>query len=296
VTTATQCSLTAPAKLNLFLHVTGRRADGYHELQTLFQLLDYGDEVRLACREDGRIKRASGIEELAAEDDLSVKAARLLKAESGTGKGCDISVEKRIPVGGGLGGGSSDAAAVLLGLNGLWKLGMDEDSLAGLGLRLGADVPVFVRGCSAWGEGVGERLTPVSLESAWYLVVTPGCAVSTDKVFASPALTRQTAPQTIDSFSRRKSGEGAPAVSLSALWGATQNDCEPVVRAMYREVDAALCWLSGFAEARMTGTGAAVFAPFPDRAEACRVLERLPGELSGFVARGVDRVSRRIDT
>ncbi|HSS66709.1 MAG TPA: 4-(cytidine 5'-diphospho)-2-C-methyl-D-erythritol kinase [Gammaproteobacteria bacterium] len=285
-------NLLAPAKLNLFLHVTGRRADGYHELQTLFQLLDYGDRVDLSLRRDGEIKRTAGAAAVSEGTDLAVKAARVLKSASGTGKGCDIGVVKRIPLGAGLGGGSSDAAAVLVGLNRIWELELSEDRLAELGLELGADVPVFVRGCSAWAEGVGERLYPVSAEGIWYLVVTPPCSVCTARVFGSPALTRNTPALTIDRFTLADSGGASPAVAWDDLWAHTHNDCEPVARAMYPQVEQALSWLSRFAEARMTGTGGSVFAPFPDRAEAGRVIAQLPDGLRAFVARGLSRIDR----
>ncbi len=284
-------SLFAPAKLNLFLHITGRRADGYHELQTLFQLLDYGDRVHLSARDDGRIERLAGAQEVPPEQDLAVRAAALLQSLSG-GRGCEISLEKRIPLGGGLGGGSSDAAAVLVGLNQMWGLELSEERLATLGLKLGADVPVFVRGHSAWGEGVGERLRPVSAEGLWYLVATPACGVSTARVFESPALTRNTPPLTIDRFTLASSIGSAPEISWDALWAQTRNDCEPVARALYPPVDAALEWLSEYAEARMTGTGGSVFAPFPSRAEAERVHQQRPRELRAFVARGVSRIER----
>lgn len=285
-------SLLAPAKLNLFLHLTGRRADGYHELQTLFQLLDYGDQVRLSLREDGNIQRIAGADGVSADTDLAVKAARLLKSVSGTPKGCDITVVKRIPLGAGLGGGSSDAGAVLVGLNRLWELKWSEGRLAELGLELGADVPVFVRGCSAWAEGIGERLYPVSAEGIWYLVVTPSCEVSSAEVFSSPALTRNTPPSRIDRFTLAQSDGAAPAVSWDAVWAHTHNDCEPVTRAMYPQVDRALNWLSNFAEARMTGTGGSVFAPFPHRAEAGRVMAQRPDGLRAFVSRGLSRIDR----
>jgi 4-diphosphocytidyl-2-C-methyl-D-erythritol kinase len=288
-------NLLAPAKLNLFLHVTGRRADGYHELQTLFQLLDYGDQVRLSSRADGDIQRISGADQVAAESDLALKAARLLKSFSGARKGCEISIVKQIPVGAGLGGGSSDAAAVMVGLNRIWGLELNEDRLAELGLELGADVPVFVRGRSAWAEGVGERLRPVLAEGVWYLIATPSCAVSTAQVFGSPALTRNTPPLTIDRFTFAESGGAAPTVSWDVLWAQTRNDCEPVTRAMYPQVDEALSWLSKFAEARMTGTGGSVFAPFPDRAEAERVLAQRPDELRAFVTRGLSRINRTVE-
>ncbi len=287
--------LLAPAKLNLFLHVTGRRSDGYHELQTLFQLLDYGDRVRLSRRRDGDIRRLVSADGVSADADLAVRAARLLKSASGSDSGCEISVVKRIPVGAGLGGGSSDAAAVLVGLNRIWKLKLSENQLAELGLELGADVPVFVRGCSSWAEGVGERLRPVQAEGLWYLVATPHCAVSTAEVFKAPALTRNTSPLTIDRFTFAESDGETPAVRWDALWAHTRNDCEPVARAMYPPVDEALNWLSGFAEARMTGTGGSVFAPFPDRVEAERVMAQRPDDLAAFVARGLSRIDRTMD-
>lgn len=284
--------LTAPAKLNLFLHVVGRRTDGYHELQTLFQLLDFGDRIELRNRADGQIRRQMGPQGVAADADLAVRAAQLLKASSGTAAGCDIVIEKRIPAGGGLGGGSSDAAAVLVGLNALWELGLDEDRLAGLGLELGADVPVFVRGRSAWAEGVGEKLQPVSLGDTFYLVLTPQCEVSTAAIFADPALTRNTPALTIDRFTLGPANDPAPKLDFGALWRATRNDCEPVVRKACPPVEAAFAWLESYAEARLTGTGASIFAPFPSSEEATRVLNRLPGEFRGVVVRGVDHVAR----
>lgn len=285
-------SLLAPAKLNLFLHLTGRRVDGYHELQTLFQLLDYGDRVQLTLREDGEIRRIAGADAVSVESDLAVKAARLLKSVSGARMGCDISVVKRIPLGAGLGGGSSDAGAVLAGLERIWELSLSEDRLAELGLELGADVPVFVRGCSAWAEGIGERLSPVWAEGVWYLVATPSCQVSSAEVFSSPALTRNSRALTIDRFTLAQSHGSVPAIDWDALWAHTRNDCEPVTRAMYPQVDEALNWLSSFAEARMTGTGASVFAAFPDRAEAERVMAQRPAGLRAFVARGLSLIDR----
>ncbi|MDX1514601.1 MAG: 4-(cytidine 5'-diphospho)-2-C-methyl-D-erythritol kinase, partial [Gammaproteobacteria bacterium] len=227
------------------------------------------------------------------EDDLAVRAARLLKAESGTRLGCDIALSKVIPVGGGMGGGSSDAAAVLVGLNELWGLGLDEARLAELGLSLGADVPLFVRGFSAFAEGVGEKLSPVSLGDTWYLVVTPHSRVATGEVFRHPALTRNSAPLKIDRFTRDMVDGATRVLDFAALWRATRNDCEAVVRGISPPVDAAFRWLGAYAEARLTGTGASVFAPFPSGAEAERVRERLPDEFRGIVARGVDRAVRR---
>ncbi|NIM29292.1 MAG: 4-(cytidine 5'-diphospho)-2-C-methyl-D-erythritol kinase [Gammaproteobacteria bacterium] len=277
----------APAKLNLFLHVLGRREDGYHELQTVFQFLDLHDSVSLAPRSDGRVRRISALEGVDEEADLVVRAARRLKAYAASDAGVDIAVEKRIPLGAGLGGGSSDAATTLRALDRLWDLGLGTERLAAIGLELGADVPVFVRGEAAFAEGVGERLEPLELETPWYLVVNPGCPVSTARVFADPALTRNSAPMRIRDFLPAAGGQ----VSVHALLRATRNDCEPVVRALYPEVDAALSWLARSAHARMTGTGACVFAPFREREEAQQRLAELPGGWHGFVARGMNRSS-----
>jgi 4-diphosphocytidyl-2-C-methyl-D-erythritol kinase len=264
----------APAKLNLFLHVTGRRPDGYHSLQTVFQLLDYCDEIRIEPTADGSIGRPEGLAGIAPEEDLVVRAARLLQAESGCALGAEIRVRKRIPSGGGLGGGSSDAATVLVALNRLWRLGWPVERLAALGLRLGADVPVFVHGRSAWAEGVGERLSPVDLPPAWYLVVCPDCAVSTAEIFADPELTRDSPETTISGF-------------LSA---GGRNDCEPVVKRRYPAVAAALDWVAARSRgqpAKVTGTGGCVFAKFAAAADAGAALEGLPPQWTGFVARGI---------
>jgi len=263
----------APAKLNLFLHVTGRRPDGYHELQTAFQLLDYCDEILVEPRSDRLILRPQGAAGVPPEADLAVRAARRLQAAAACPQGADIRINKRIPLGGGLGGGSSDAATTLVALNRVWGLGWSEERLAALGLELGADVPLFVRGRTAWAEGVGEELTPLALPSAWYLVVCPSCAVSTAQVFADPELTRDTPKTTIKGF-----------VSAGG-----RNDCEPVVRRLYPEVGAALDWLAPRARdgARLTGTGGCVFARFPSAAEAEAVLAAMPARWTGFVARGV---------
>ena len=266
----------APAKLNLFLHVTGRRPDGYHELQTLFQLIDLSDTVSLTVREDGLVERPSGPAGVDPDSDLTVRAAKALKAATGCGLGASIRIVKRVPMGGGLGGGSSDAATVLLALNYLWRCGLSIDELARLGLPLGADVPVFVRGSSAWAEGVGERLVPVELPERWYVVIHPGVAVPTRDVFQSPELTRNT-----------------PIITIRAAFepgglAATRNDCEPVVRAKYAEVAEALEWLGKFAPARLTGTGSCIFAAFVSAAEAERVAGRVPDRWRAFVARGLN--------
>lgn len=276
----------APAKLNLFLHVLRRRDDGYHDLQSIFQFLDLHDSITLTLRPDGRVRRVSTNASVPEDDDLAVRAARLLKEEAGTALGAEISVEKRIPLGAGLGGGSSDAATTLLALNKIWNLGLGRSRLAALGLRLGADVPVFVHGHAAWAEGVGERLQPVELETPWYLVINPGCSVSTGTVFSHPALTRDSTPLKIRDF---LSPGGGQVLSLSAILDRARNDCEAVVRTLYPEVDDALRWLSPCGTARMTGTGASVFAPFAEREQAQLWLHRLPAGWNGFVARGMNR-------
>ena len=276
----------APAKLNLFLHVLRRRDDGYHDLQTVFQFIDLEDRISLYVRPDGRVRRTSAHAQVDEDADLVIRAAHLLKQETGTSLGADISVDKRIPLGAGLGGGSSDAATTLLGLNKVWNLGLGSDDLAALGLRLGADVPVFVHGLAAWAEGVGERLQPVELETPWYLVINPGCSVSTQSVFSHPALTRDSAALRIRDFLPPGGGQ---VLSLRALLDSARNDCEAVVRALYPEVDEVLRWLSRCGDARMTGTGASVFAPFAERAQAQQWLQSLPDAWSCFVARGMNR-------
>jgi 4-diphosphocytidyl-2-C-methyl-D-erythritol kinase len=261
----------APAKLNLFLHVTGRRADGYHELQTLFQLIDLCDTLTISVREDGRIERPVGPEAIPADSDLTVRAAHALKTATGIALGADIRVRKRIPVGAGLGGGSSDAATTLLALNELWDCGLSPVELACLAATIGADVPVFVQGSSAWAEGVGERLTPVDLPERWYIVIYPGVAVSTREVFQSPELTRN-----------------SPLITIRAFFeSGGRNDLEPVVRARVPEVAEALDWLSRSAPARLTGTGSCVFAALPGAAEAERLAARVPDRWMSFVARGL---------
>lgn len=263
----------APAKLNLFLHVTGRRPDGYHEIQTVFQLIDLVDSLLFTPREDGEILRTGGPAEVAAEDDLCVRAARRLQLACRLERGVDIRLEKRIPLQGGLGGGSSDAATTLVALNEIWGLRLPPSLLAELGLELGADVPVFVHGETAWGEGIGERLTPLELPARHYAVVFPGVGIPTAEVFQAPELTRKTPETTIRAF----------------LKAGGRNDCEPVVTGRSPEVRRALAWLAGRGEARMTGTGSSVFAAFADRAAAEAALAGLPTEWRGFVARGLDR-------
>ena len=261
----------APAKLNLFLHVTGRRPDGFHELQTLFQLLDWGDSLQIEATEGSAIERVGGNEAIPADQDLVVRAARVLQAAAGVRAGARIRVQKRVPMGGGLGGGSSDAATVLRVLDRLWDTRLGLPALAQLGLALGSDVPVFVHGSSAWAEGRGEKLTPVAVPEAWYLILHPGVAVGTAGIFQAPELTRNSPVITIRAFSP----------------GQTRNDCEPVVRARYPAVAEALEWLGRFSPARLSGTGACVFAPFARAADAERVAARVPEPWRSFVARGV---------
>jgi 4-diphosphocytidyl-2-C-methyl-D-erythritol kinase len=267
----------APAKLNLMLRVLGRRADGYHLLQTIFRFVDYGDEVGLRVREDGAIRRLRDVPGIATDDDLSVRAARLLQTATGTKLGADIELTKRLPPGGGLGGGSSDAATVLIALNHLWRTGLGRQDLQALGLRLGADVPVFVCGENAVGEGIGEVLTPVSLPPAWYLVLVPPVAVATSAVFAHPELKRDSKPIKIQGFS---------VVSSPDAMG---NDLQDLVCRLYPEVARHLEWLRQHGEARMTGSGACVFAAFGTEPAARAVLSRMPRTMRGFVARGLDR-------
>ncbi len=263
----------APAKLNLMLHVVGRRPDGYHELQTVFQLIDLCDALEIGVREDGVISRPDGPAGVAESEDLVVRAARALKEASGTSLGAAISVRKRIPMGGGLGGGSSDAATALLALNQMWGLGFDLAKLAEIGARLGADVPVFVHGRSAWAEGIGEKLTPISLgRNSWYVIVFPGVAVPTAAVFQAPELTRNSAPTTMRGF----------------LETGGRNDCEAVVRARFPAVGEALDWLARHAPARLTGTGACVFAKFARPEDAERVAAKVPDSWRAYVARGLD--------
>lgn len=263
----------APAKLNLFLHVTGRRPDGYHTLQTVFQFLDFGDDLFFKPRGDGVIRRIPGANSIAEADDLAVKAAKALQDVSGAGLGAEIQVEKRIPIGGGLGGGSSDAATTLVALNRLWNLSLTTDELASIGLRLGADVPVFVRGLSAWAEGVGERLAPVQLPEPWYLVVIPPVHVSTKDIFSAPELRRDSMPITFDGF----------------LAGRGRNDCEPVTCARHPEVKQALDWLARFGKPRMSGTGSSVFVSFDERKQASAAARQVPQHWRSFIARGLNQ-------
>ncbi|MBD3826765.1 4-(cytidine 5'-diphospho)-2-C-methyl-D-erythritol kinase [Stenotrophomonas sp.] len=265
----------APAKLNLFLHITGRRADGYHQLQTVFRLLDWGDRLRLRVREDGQVRRdGPSVAGVAETDDLAVRAALLLKRATNSSQGADIGIEKRIPAGGGFGGGSSDAATVLVALNRLWRAGLDVDALAALGLQLGADVPVFVRGHNAWAEGVGEQLAPMDLPPAWYVLADPGVHVPTAALFASPDLTRDAPVAKIEDF------------ASGSLLG---NAFEPVLRRHEPAVEAALVALSSIGRARLTGSGSGCFVEFTTRAAAEQALAELPEGLRAWVAAGVER-------
>jgi len=281
----------APAKLNLFLHVVGRRADGYHLLQSVFRLIDRADTVHLELRDDGRVVREGELPGVAEDDDLTVRAARLLQAQAPTGAGVSIRLDKVLPLGGGLGGGSSDAATVLLALNRLWQVNLPRATLQQLALQLGADVPVFVFGQTAFAEGVGEILHPVSVPPAWYVVLMPPVQVPTAAIFAAPELTRNTPPLKIARFS---AGMGhttlhglQPIESRSPLVG--HNDLQPVAISRYPEVARHLEWLAQFGEARMTGSGACVFASFATEDAARNVLRQLSGTMQGFVARGLDR-------
>jgi len=262
----------APAKLNLLLYVLGRRPDGYHELQTLFQFLTVSDWLYFDIQAQGPVRLAGQPAGVPAAADLCIRAAELLRTYCQCRAGVTLYNDKRLPVGGGLGGGSSDAATTLLVLNRLWELGLPPAELAQLGLQLGADVPVFIHGQAAWAEGVGEQLSPMAPREAWYLVLVPKVSVSTAAVFSDPGLTRDT-----------------PRTKIPDLPAMGQNDCEAVVRRNYPEVDAAMNWLAGFSPARLTGTGACVFAAFETEADAQQVARQLPPDWSGFVARGANR-------
>ena len=303
----------APAKLNLFLHVVGRRSDGYHLLQSAFRLIDLADSLRFAPRDDGRIALASLLEGVPEERDLCVRAARLLHAAAagrglaarevsrgvsrgvtrevtrGVTRGVTISLEKRIPMGGGLGGGSSDAATVLLALNRLWQTGFSRPELQALGLQLGADVPFFLSGGNAFAEGVGEVLTPLDLPPAWYLLLVPAVQVPSAAVCAASELARNTKSVKISSFSGGSSGvwSDAEGGKLGVDFG--RNDLQPVVCARYPEVARCLDWLAAFGRARMSGSGACVFAQFDRRGEADAVLAKLPAGMRGMVVAGLAR-------
>ncbi len=266
-------SLPAPAKLNLMLQITGRRADGYHLLETVFQFIDLCDRLEFELNQDGRLRRRSTNSPVAEGDDILLRTAALLQTRFQIKQGVDIAIDKKIPIGGGLGGGSSNAATCLLALNQLWRLGLTLDQLARIGLEIGADVPVFVAGRAAWATGIGEQLQPLELAQPIYLVIDPKIGVSTAQIFAAQELTRNCDPLTIRAFLR----------------GAGTNVCEPVVRNRYPQVASALDWLSRFAPARMSGTGACVFAAFDSLEQAEGVKSRVPENWDAFVAAAMNR-------
>ena len=265
----------APAKINLFLHIVGRRSNGMHELQTVFQLLEFGDEIQFELNNKKEINLVGNYDGVMQADDLIFKAATLLRETTGINHGINISVTKRIPMGGGLGGGSSDAATTLVALNQLWGAGLSTLELAEIGINLGADVPVFIHGQSAWGEGIGERLQPLTLPEDWFLVIHPGCHVNTGVIFNNPDLTRNTAPITIRDFEE----------------GDCHNDCESVVFREFPQVAEVARWLGQWTEARLTGTGACVFGRFKSRQLANQVFGQIPSTWQGFVSKGVNTSS-----
>jgi len=266
-------SWASPAKINLFLHITGRRSDGYHELQTAFQFLDYSDTLSFDVTEQNDIKLITPIEGVAHDDNLIVRAAKMLQQHADIKKGVRISLDKKLPMGGGLGGGSSNAATTLVALNSMWECQLSNEQLAKIGLELGADVPVFIHGYAAWAEGVGEKLTEINPDEPWYVVIIPPCHVSTAKVFSYQELTRDSKSMTMSGF---LSGEG-------------RNVCENVVRKYFSPVADALDWLGLYANSRMTGTGACVFAGFEHQADAQRVINKLPDAWQGFIAKGCNQ-------
>ena len=263
----------APAKLNLFLHITGQRQDGYHLLQTVFQFIQLIDVIDFTILESGLVRRSSTSLKIDERDDLVIKAAQKIKKRSGSKLGVDISVKKNIPIGGGLGGGSSDAATTLVALNELWQTGLSIDELSEIGLSLGADIPFFINGNAAWAEGVGDKLTPINLDECFYLVIYPNCGISTKAVFEASDLTRNTPRITIRDF---HDGNG-------------KNDCESHVRNHYRDVTEALDWLGGYASSKLTGTGACLFAQFSDENEANEVKYKLPTKWQGYVVKGINK-------
>lgn len=269
----TECLWPAPAKLNLFLHITGRRHDGYHLLQTAFQFVDYGDSLTIRVTDSNKITLSPSLPGVPDNDNLIIRAAKLLQQTADIHQGAHIHLAKKLPMGGGLGGGSSDAATTLVALNQQWRCQLSEDELAGLGLQLGADIPVFVRGRAAWAEGVGELLTTISPPEPWYLVVIPDCQVSTGEIFSATELTRDCEPIKISGF---LSGEGS-------------NVCEAVVKRRYPAVAEAFDWLAKYANPKMTGTGACIFASFETAAKAQQVWHQLPVKWQGFIAKGCNQ-------
>jgi len=267
-------NLLSPAKLNLMLHIVGRRADGYHELQTVFQILDYGDDMNFRTNQEGAINLLTPFADVPNEENLIIKAVKALRPYQTNTLGIDISIEKRLPMGGGLGGGSSNAATTLVALNKLWQCHLNEDALAEIGQHLGADVPVFVRGKTAWAEGIGEKLTPLNLPEQWFVILKPDAHISTAKIFTHRELTRNTTPIKVAAF----------------LQSGGKNDCEDIVRLLYPEVDEALIWLQAQCQSRamLTGTGACIFASCQSKQQAEEIFAKRPKKLSGFIAKGVN--------
>ncbi len=263
----------APAKINLFLHINGRREDGYHKLQTLFQFLDFCDELRFKVRNDRIIRRCSDLKGVEESEDLIIKAAKQLQEISGIDQGADIFIDKKLPMGGGIGGGSSDAATTLVALNKLWGLDLETTDLTKIGLKLGADIPFFLHGHTAWAEGIGENLTDFETKMPWYLLVHPGVHISTAKIFLNSQLTRDTTPIKMHTF----------------IAGDGKNDCEFVVRSEYPEVEQVFKWFGENSQARLTGTGACVFCPYPDKAAAQEVAQLLPKQWLGYIVKGLNR-------
>ncbi|MCW9013535.1 MAG: 4-(cytidine 5'-diphospho)-2-C-methyl-D-erythritol kinase [Gammaproteobacteria bacterium] len=268
----------APAKLNLFLHITGRRSDGYHLLQSVFQFLDFSDELEFHLRDDGKICRATENADVQAADDLTVRAARALQATASIRQGVDIYLHKKLPMGGGVGGGSSDAATTLIALNHLWQAGLSLEQLAEIGLALGADVPVFIKGEAAFAEGVGEQLQSINLPEPWFLVVKPPVHVATAEIFADPQLTRNSPAIKICDLQ-------TGAVGIDDL----SNVCEPVATRHYPQIQAVIDHLAQYGKARMTGTGACVFVSFKNENDADKALSELPEQWPGFVAKGMNK-------
>ena len=276
-------SFLAPAKVNLFLHITGQCADGYHLLQTVFCLLDLHDTIKLKPTTDGVVNRVNNVPGVPAEQDLCVRAAKLLQQHTQCPLGVDILVEKHIPMGGGLGGGSSDAATVLIALNSLWQLNLSRKELMSLGLKLGADVPFFVFGKNAWAEGIGEQLTEINLHNSYYVVLNPNIHVSTAQIFANKQLTKNTNPKTMSDFS------GTAKLTAGNLSAEFINDLEKIVCSEYPAVLDCLNWLSQFGDARMSGSGASVFLEVVDEKTAVDICNQKPKGVQGFVAKGLNQ-------
>ena len=272
----------APAKINLFLHVVGKRGDGYHELQTIFQFLDFADEMSFSVNHSGQLERSYDFGFNCATD-LNLRAAAALRDFVGQPElGVTINLHKKIPMGGGLGGGSSNAATTLIALNHLWGLGLAQNKLQELGLSLGADVPVFVAGYSAWAEGIGEILTPISLPTPWYLVLFPEEGVSTNQIFSQNQLTARAQMKKIR------------ALRNQSVMNVGENDLEPIVRRLVPEVDQLICWMEKFGKARMSGSGSSVFMPCDSERDANELLDRRPENIQGFVAKGINKIERMV--